>query len=318
MKFFSIFTVVLICSTGVLASEQAIRYAPGQGGGQPDRDTFYEQPPIWAGINASDGYGSEIADDIPSFLAGQSFDEITLYVGQWLAEWTDPVGLAINIYNNQCPPDLEPDLHYEFPWNELVTELFYHQQGYITIYKVTAHLPAALTITTDMSLGGYALIDWGDVQPYCGFCPTEFDALYGCNEAYWAAPSEGAPRWTLMSVATGYYANLAFGLSLSVSPVREGETAVPSPRLLPNVPNPFNPQTTITFSMGRDERAEISVYDLTGRLVNVLADRAYTTGDHSVVWNGKDGAGRAVPSASYIVRLVTGSRVESQKISLIR
>jgi len=83
-------------------------------------------------------------------------------------------------------------------------------------------------------------------------------------------------------------------------------------------PNPLNPQTTITFTLGRDGRAEIGVYDLTGRLVNVLADHIYTVGDYSVVWDGKDTGGREAPSGSYIVRLETESCVEAQKISLIR
>ena len=83
-------------------------------------------------------------------------------------------------------------------------------------------------------------------------------------------------------------------------------------------PNPFNPQVTIVFSLPRVERVELGVYDLMGRLVYVLADHDYIAGDHSVVWNGKDGAGRAVPSGSYVVRMETGSGVETQKVSLIR
>jgi len=83
-------------------------------------------------------------------------------------------------------------------------------------------------------------------------------------------------------------------------------------------PNPFNPQTTIEFSMVGDGHADISVYDLTGRLVRVLTNDTYTVGDHSIVWNGRDAAGRDVPSGGYIVRLETGSVMESRMISLIR
>ena len=97
------------------------------------------------------------------------------------------------------------------------------------------------------------------------------------------------------------------------------EDLVPGHRGLVQVtPNPFNPQTTITFSLQRYEQAEISVYNLSGHLVRLLADRPYTAGDHSVIWNGRDAAGREVPSGSYIVRLTTETTVESRKISLIR
>jgi hypothetical protein len=83
-------------------------------------------------------------------------------------------------------------------------------------------------------------------------------------------------------------------------------------------PNPFNPQTTISFSLERTEWAEIGVYDLGSRLLIVLANHTYDTGHHSVVWQGKDALGRAVPSGSYIIRLKTESGVETSKVSLIR
>jgi hypothetical protein len=83
-------------------------------------------------------------------------------------------------------------------------------------------------------------------------------------------------------------------------------------------PNPFNPQTTITFTLDRPQRAEVAVYDLTGRLLNVLANRSYDVGDHSVVWNGKDAAGRAVPSGTYIVRLFAETEAQARKVMLLR
>ena len=83
-------------------------------------------------------------------------------------------------------------------------------------------------------------------------------------------------------------------------------------------PNPFNPQTTISFALDRSQRAEIAVYDLTGKQLAVLVDRTYAAGEHSVVWTGKDASGRAVPSGAYVVRLKTDSDVEARKVSLIR
>lgn len=83
-------------------------------------------------------------------------------------------------------------------------------------------------------------------------------------------------------------------------------------------PNPFNPQTTITFSLERAERANVEVYELTGKRVAVLADRTLTAGDHSLLWNGRDVAGRSMPSGTYLVRLETESAVRSQKLMLVR
>ncbi len=83
-------------------------------------------------------------------------------------------------------------------------------------------------------------------------------------------------------------------------------------------PNPFNPQTTVTFSLPRAGWADVSVYDLSGRQVTSLASRLFDAGQHTVNWNGSDSRGRAVPSGTYIVRLETDERVESSKVMLVR
>ena len=83
-------------------------------------------------------------------------------------------------------------------------------------------------------------------------------------------------------------------------------------------PNPFNPQTTITFSLERVEWAKVGVYELTGKRLAVLADRTFADGEHSLLWNGRDAWGRAMPSGPYIIRLETDSRVKAQKIMLLK
>ena len=89
-------------------------------------------------------------------------------------------------------------------------------------------------------------------------------------------------------------------------------------RLIGIFPNPFNPRTTITFSLERDVWAEIAVFDLTGKQISVLANRTYDAGSHSIVWQGKDAMGRAVPSGTYVVRLAADSGAQARKVMLIR
>jgi hypothetical protein len=83
-------------------------------------------------------------------------------------------------------------------------------------------------------------------------------------------------------------------------------------------PNPFNPQTTVAFSLDRNVWAEIGVYDLTGRRVINLASRTFTAGPHTLTWNGRDSQGRAMPSGTYIVRLETESDLKARKVMLVR
>ena len=89
------------------------------------------------------------------------------------------------------------------------------------------------------------------------------------------------------------------------------------PRMV-NYPNPFNPQTQIAFTLDWDTHATLSVYDLNGELVNILAERSYGVGEHIELWNGQNIWGRDMPSGTYILRLDAGQSQQTRKIQLIR
>ena len=90
------------------------------------------------------------------------------------------------------------------------------------------------------------------------------------------------------------------------------------PALAPNHPNPFNPRTTISFSLSRGQHVVLSLYDLQGRLVRVLSDRVYRRGAHEVQWDGRDGAGRSAPSGTYLLWLRAADGVAARKVMLVR
>ena len=83
-------------------------------------------------------------------------------------------------------------------------------------------------------------------------------------------------------------------------------------------PNPFNPQTTLTFNLERSETVRITVFSADGRPVRVLADRVFPAGPNSASWNGRDDRGRRVPSGAYLVRLETGSGLLQSKVTLLK
>jgi YVTN family beta-propeller protein len=97
-------------------------------------------------------------------------------------------------------------------------------------------------------------------------------------------------------------------------------TATPRPLLrLAAHPNPFNPVTRIEFSLVQDATIDLAVYDLQGRRVRTLSHERRPEGVHTVTWDGRDGAGRAVSSGVYLVRLIT-DRGESMglKVALLK
>jgi len=88
--------------------------------------------------------------------------------------------------------------------------------------------------------------------------------------------------------------------------------------LYQNIPNPFNPSTTIRFITPERERVELSIYDLSGRLVVKLINNTLEKGEHKVVWRGLDAHGRPVSSGVYFYRLKVGKKVITRKMVLLR
>ena len=63
---------------------------------------------------------------------------------------------------------------------------------------------------------------------------------------------------------------------------------------------------------------EIGVFDMSGRIVGLLAHNIYGPGTHSLEWNGRDSSGHPVSSGTYLVRMETKDHVESRKVMLVR
>jgi len=85
-------------------------------------------------------------------------------------------------------------------------------------------------------------------------------------------------------------------------------------------PNPFNPQTTVSFDLPVAGSAEVRIYSVRGELVSVLGDRHYEAGHHRETWSGTDRRGRDVPSGTYFARLYMDGRPQGAvtRMSLVR
>ena len=178
----------------------------------PARDAFYSQVPsvYWGANNASTGFDSELADDIPAGFAGMEITAVTLFHAQWSGGYTAPDALIINFYDAACPPTMDPATTFVIPWGELETEMVYEDAWFVN--ACTATLPEAVTITETMSIGGVIDNPWGDVAPYNGLCFTDDYVVAGCGEAYWAGEFWGFPRWSPLSAYSGVELDLAYTL----------------------------------------------------------------------------------------------------------
>ena len=88
--------------------------------------------------------------------------------------------------------------------------------------------------------------------------------------------------------------------------------------LFENHPNPFNPTTSIQFELPREEQVHLAIFDVAGRLIDVLVDGKRSVGRFSEVWEGKDRNGVSVPSGIYFARLQAGEFTATRKMVLIR
>jgi hypothetical protein len=92
------------------------------------------------------------------------------------------------------------------------------------------------------------------------------------------------------------------------------------PGLQNNYPNPFNPETTISFNLTQDlaEDAQLSIYNTKGELVKNFKDLNVTNNMGSVVWRGTDNNGNECPSGIYFYRLNSGSFTETKKMVMVK
>ena len=81
-------------------------------------------------------------------------------------------------------------------------------------------------------------------------------------------------------------------------------------------PNPFNPTTTISFSIKEKAPVELVIYNILGQKVRTLVNQPLEPGEHSIVWNGTDNKGRSVASGISFYRMKAGNYSETKKMVL--
>ncbi|MBN2009244.1 T9SS type A sorting domain-containing protein [candidate division KSB1 bacterium] len=89
-------------------------------------------------------------------------------------------------------------------------------------------------------------------------------------------------------------------------------------RLLPNYPNPFNPETVIHYELPEQAQVKLTIYNLLGQSVRTLVNEIKPTGYYQVKWDGLNGKSRPSPSGVYLCRMETPSYRSVIKMMLIR
>lgn len=135
-----------------------------------------------------------------------------------------------------------------------------------------------------------------------------------------AAWNEGDYRVTLRATST-YRSGSTSRVDVPIHLSGSGGPAMPDHLvLLGNIPNPFNPSTTIRFSVpaGAQQPYRLRVYDVRGAFVRELASGRIGAGVHEARWDGRDGNNSPVSSGIYLYRLEVGAHTLTGKMALVK
>ena len=85
-----------------------------------------------------------------------------------------------------------------------------------------------------------------------------------------------------------------------------------------NYPNPFNPTTTISFTLKEAIDVKIDVYNITGQYVKTLINKHLEADNHNIAWNGNDNEGKSVSSGVYYYKMQAGRYTSTKKMILMK
>ena len=128
--------------------------------------------------------------------------------------------------------------------------------------------------------------------------------------------------------ATGYTSQTAQGIQVNANQTttlnfvmalpNDDVVEVAATALIGNYPNPFNPETTISYSVKEPAPVKIEIYNTKGQLVRTLVNQIQPRGFYSEIWNGTDERGNPVASGVYMYRMTAGNYRSHKKMMLIK
>jgi predicted outer membrane repeat protein len=192
-------------------------------------------------------------------------------------------------------------------WNNLPEEIYFSEDGSISNF-VTISYSDIQGGEEGIVLNEFGVVNWlegniDDEPMFVDFANNDFHLLENspCIDA-------GDPNYPLdpdgtISDMGAYYYNQLTDID---------DTDIQIQRLkLTNYPNPFNPTTTIEFSIRNNSHVELLIYNIKGQKIKSLSNKNFTKGSHSVIWNGDNKKGKSVSSGIYYYQLKVNGKTEA-------
>ena len=257
---------------------------------------------MWIGSGQS---GFDTPVNLPSQFAGYAGDALTSRNGPltYLKAGYPPSRLGISISFEATEFDSVSTMGQPYANSEIVYESDIPDSG--RRWDSTAEAPWCVQGDTV-----YTFQDTNSVKAVCSWAVTNnFGGimLYDLGAGFVASqPVPDALLKTAYKVVIGGITAVKAGGSRAQGrPVRT--------TLFQNYPNPFNPSTRITYQLSSAGKITLMVYDLLGRLLQILVDEVQGPGLHSIIWNAHHWS-----SGVYLLRLTAGSQRETRRMILAR
>ncbi|MGI6198230.1 MAG: carboxypeptidase regulatory-like domain-containing protein [Candidatus Cloacimonadaceae bacterium] len=133
------------------------------------------------------------------------------------------------------------------------------------------------------------------------------------------AAKRGFYSQTIEDVAVYYNQFFTLNFSLDINtPIDDPQIPVVATSLSGNYPNPFNPETTISYSVKEPGRVRLEIYNIRGQLIRTLVDSDHATGHYKQVFNSKDNRGNPISSGVYLIRMSAPEYRKTSKMILMQ
>ncbi|MCB0258280.1 MAG: T9SS type A sorting domain-containing protein, partial [Calditrichaeota bacterium] len=270
-----------------------------------------------AGDDAYFYFAFEVGDDLVDTTSAQSWrkDSPELFLGLY-----DYHGPPHNFYDRGAAPDY----HFSFLPGKVII----------------VNLDSAVVLTGSSSdyywgedaAAGYVVegkMSWSDIAAPGGddiFVPVEGTRIpfdLAVNDADGGGIIQGILTWSPYNEATSgtspsFWLYSWVGERDFIQGLENPDPPPGSYTLDQNYPNPFNPVTTIRYRLPQTATIMLTIYDILGQEIRTLLHGRQPAGDYSVVWDGRDGAGRSVSSGIYVYRMMADGHAQSRKMLLLR
>ena len=286
----------------------------------------YNQPPV-----ADAGADQEVYKGNFVQLAGSGSDpdgdEITAYLWRMAQK---PSGSAAALSDSTIPnPSFIADQGGEYVLRLVVWDDLDPSAPDTVVVTAIEPCPMPTTIANVYPTSGEAPLEvWFDASE--SYCPGGYELTFTWDFGDSTPVSHEATVWHTYQHAGTWRATLGVAnacgessgvyIDIEVTSPATGVAEMP-PLVLDihgNHPNPFNPMTTIVYSIPEAGRVELKVYDARGRAVRTLVSEWKPAGRHEAAWDGRDGRGGLTASGVYYVRLESAGGVRTRTIVLLK